>query len=123
GTVYCRSDLRSPWVFSMDKKPIAGFHAAALGRGLLQVEGHDQVRNTNRQQNPRWSLKRRLDSPWRLKKLPRPATTVSYFLGRISSTPCRTAVTTESGDSLMSWCASTTTCRPRVDNRTRLACN
>ena len=42
GAVYCRSDLRPPWAFSMDKKPIAGFHAVARGRGLLQVEGHDR---------------------------------------------------------------------------------
>ena len=41
GAVYCRSDLRPPWAFSMDRKPIAGFHAVARGRGLLQVERYD----------------------------------------------------------------------------------
>jgi alpha,alpha-trehalase len=40
-----------------------------------------------------------------------------------SSTTCRTAVTMESGDSSIPWPASTTICRPRVDKRTRLACN
>jgi AraC-like DNA-binding protein/mannose-6-phosphate isomerase-like protein (cupin superfamily) len=39
GAVYCRSDLRPPWAFSMDRKPIAGFHAITRGRGWLQVEG------------------------------------------------------------------------------------
>lgn len=42
GVVYCRSDLRPPWAFSMDRKPIAGFHAVTRGRGLLQVEGYDR---------------------------------------------------------------------------------
>ena len=60
---------------------------------------------------------------WCLKSLLRLDRTVSYFLLRTSSTTCRTAVTMESGDSAMSWCASTITCRPRVDKRTRLACN
>jgi len=41
GAVYCRSDLRPPWAFSMDRKPIAGFHAIARGRGWLKVEGED----------------------------------------------------------------------------------
>ena len=42
GAVYCRSDLRPPWAFSVERKPIAGFHAVARGRGLLQVEGYDR---------------------------------------------------------------------------------
>ena len=42
GAVYCRSDLRPPWAFSMDRKPVAGFHAVARGRGQLQVEGNDR---------------------------------------------------------------------------------
>jgi len=41
GAVYCRSDLRPPWAFSMDRKPIAGFHAVVRGRGWLKVEGED----------------------------------------------------------------------------------
>src|SRR6516225_7977918 len=45
GAVYCRSDLRPPWAFSMDRKPIAGFHAILQGRGLLQVEGQDRQLN------------------------------------------------------------------------------
>jgi len=49
--------------------------------------------------------------------------TVTYFLLRTSSTTCRTAVTMESGDSSIPWPASTTTCCPRVDKRTRLACS
>ena len=39
GAVYCRLDLRPPWAFSMDRKPIAGFHAITRGRGWLKVEG------------------------------------------------------------------------------------
>jgi len=42
GVVYCRSDLRPPWAFSMDKKPFAGFHAIARGSGLLRVEGQER---------------------------------------------------------------------------------
>lgn len=42
GALYCRSDLRPPWAFSMDKKPLAGFHAIARGRGLLEVKGQDR---------------------------------------------------------------------------------
>ena len=42
GAVYCRSDLRPPWAFSIGKKTIVEFHAVARGRGLLQVEGHDR---------------------------------------------------------------------------------
>ena len=42
GAVYCRSDLRPPWAFSMDRKPIAGFHAIIRGRGWLKVEGEDR---------------------------------------------------------------------------------
>jgi len=45
--VYCRSDLRPPWAFSMDRKPIAGFHAVARGRGLLKVEGEDRQRTVS----------------------------------------------------------------------------
>jgi len=41
GAVYCRSDLRPPWAFSIDRKPIAGFHAVARGCGWLKVEGQD----------------------------------------------------------------------------------
>jgi AraC family transcriptional regulator, alkane utilization regulator len=41
GAVYCRSDLRPPWAFSMDRKPVVGFHAIVRGRGLLGVEGLD----------------------------------------------------------------------------------
>jgi len=44
GAVYCRSDLRPPWAFSMDRKPIAGFHAITRGRGWLRVQGeHRQI--------------------------------------------------------------------------------
>lgn len=42
GAVYCRSDLRPPWAFSMDSKPIAGFHAIARGKGWLEVDGEKQ---------------------------------------------------------------------------------
>jgi hypothetical protein len=49
--------------------------------------------------------------------------TASYFLLRTSSTTCRAAVIIASGASAISWCASTTTCRQPVNNRTRLACN
>src|SRR5580704_176046 len=49
--------------------------------------------------------------------------TRQFLFARTSSTTCRTAVTMESGDSAMPWSASTMTCRPCVDKRTRLACN
>jgi AraC-like DNA-binding protein/mannose-6-phosphate isomerase-like protein (cupin superfamily) len=39
GAVYCRSDLRPPWAFSIDRRPVAAFHAVARGQGLFQVEG------------------------------------------------------------------------------------
>lgn len=42
GSVYCRSDLRPPWAFSVDRKPIGGFHAITRGRGWLEVEGEKQ---------------------------------------------------------------------------------
>jgi hypothetical protein len=60
---------------------------------------------------------------WEAMPLGAPVLQVAHFLLRTSSTACRAAVTVASGASAMSWCASTTTCRPRVDNRTRLACN
>lgn len=42
GALYCRADLRPPWAFSMDRKPIGGFHAIAQGKGWLEVEGEKQ---------------------------------------------------------------------------------
>ncbi len=42
GALYCRSELRRPWAFSMDRKPIGGFHAIARGKGWLEVEGEKQ---------------------------------------------------------------------------------
>jgi Cupin len=42
GVVYCRSDLRPPWAFSMDRRPTGGFHAIARGKGWLEVEGEKQ---------------------------------------------------------------------------------
>jgi AraC family transcriptional regulator, alkane utilization regulator len=39
GAIYCRSDLRPPWAFSMDRKSIGGFHAIVRGKGWLEVEG------------------------------------------------------------------------------------
>lgn len=42
GAVYCRSELRAPWAFSVDKRPTAGFHAISRGKGWLEVEGQDR---------------------------------------------------------------------------------
>ncbi len=42
GAVYCRSDLRPPWAFSVERKPIGGFHAIAHGAAWLAVEGEKQ---------------------------------------------------------------------------------
>jgi hypothetical protein len=42
GAVYCRSELRPPWAFSMERKPIGGFHAITRGKGWLEVEGEKQ---------------------------------------------------------------------------------
>jgi AraC-like DNA-binding protein len=42
GALYCRSDLRAPWAFSMDRKPIGGFHAITQGKGWLEVEGEKE---------------------------------------------------------------------------------
>lgn len=42
GAVYCRSDLRAPWAFSVAKKPTAGFHAVTQGEGWLEVKGEIQ---------------------------------------------------------------------------------
>ncbi|PYU19478.1 MAG: hypothetical protein DMG30_24065 [Acidobacteria bacterium] len=42
GAIYCRSDLRRPWAFSVDRKPTGGFHTIARGRGWLEVEGEKQ---------------------------------------------------------------------------------
>lgn len=39
GAIYCRSDLRPPWAFSVDRRPAAGFHAITRGKGWLKVEG------------------------------------------------------------------------------------
>src|SRR5215831_13415688 len=41
GAVYCRSELRAPWAFSVGKRKEARFHAVLTGRGLLEVEGED----------------------------------------------------------------------------------
>ena len=39
GAIYCRSELRSPWAFSVERRKSAGFHALLEGAGLLEVEG------------------------------------------------------------------------------------
>jgi AraC family transcriptional regulator, alkane utilization regulator len=41
GTVYCRSELRAPWAFSVEKRAGAGFHAVVQGQGWLEIEGED----------------------------------------------------------------------------------
>ena len=40
-TVYCRSDLRAPWAFRVDRKDSASFHALTRGRASLEVKGVD----------------------------------------------------------------------------------
>ncbi len=42
GAVYCRSVLRPPWAFSVDRKPTGAFHAITRGRCWLEVEGQRQ---------------------------------------------------------------------------------
>jgi AraC-like DNA-binding protein len=42
GAVYCRSDLRPPWAFSVERKSTGGFHAITQGKGWLEVEGQKQ---------------------------------------------------------------------------------
>jgi AraC-like DNA-binding protein len=42
GALYCRSDLRPPWAFSIDRKPISGFHAITRGKGWLEIEEEKQ---------------------------------------------------------------------------------
>lgn len=39
GAIYCRSDLRPPWAFSVDARSSASFHAITRGKGWLEVEG------------------------------------------------------------------------------------
>jgi AraC-like DNA-binding protein len=41
GAVYCRSELRAPWAFGVERRPSAGFHAMLEGRGWLEVDGED----------------------------------------------------------------------------------
>src|SRR5262249_13931159 len=41
GAVYCRSELRAPWAFSVEERTQARFHAVLAGRGLLEVEGEE----------------------------------------------------------------------------------
>ena len=42
GTLYCRSNLRAPWAFSVERRPTLGFHAITHGRGWLEVEGEER---------------------------------------------------------------------------------
>jgi AraC-like DNA-binding protein len=42
GALYCRSNLRAPWAFSVDRRPSLGFHAITRGRGWLEVEGEER---------------------------------------------------------------------------------
>jgi AraC-like DNA-binding protein len=42
GALYCRSNLRTPWAFSVERRPTLGFHAVTRGRGWLEVEGEDR---------------------------------------------------------------------------------
>ena len=42
GAVYCRSELRAPWAFSVNRRPTGGFHAITSGKGWLEVEGEDR---------------------------------------------------------------------------------
>jgi AraC-like DNA-binding protein len=39
GTVLCKSTLRAPWGFAVDRREFASFHYVARGRGWLEVEG------------------------------------------------------------------------------------
>ena len=42
GALYCRSNLRAPWAFSVERRPTLGFHAVTRGRGWLEVEGEER---------------------------------------------------------------------------------
>src|SRR5947209_6475255 len=39
GALYCRSNLRAPWAFSVERRAALGFHAITRGKGWLEVEG------------------------------------------------------------------------------------
>src|SRR5262249_38272134 len=41
GAVYCRSELRAPWAFGVERQASARFHAVVEGRGWLEVEGEE----------------------------------------------------------------------------------
>ena len=41
GAVYCRSEMKGPWAFSVDKRPTATFHFVSKGKGWLEIEGQD----------------------------------------------------------------------------------
>jgi AraC-like DNA-binding protein len=42
GAVYCRSELRAPWAFSVNRRPTGGFHAITDGKAWLEVEGENR---------------------------------------------------------------------------------
>jgi hypothetical protein len=42
GAVYCRSEMKGPWAFSVERRPTATFHFISTGKGWLEVEGQDQ---------------------------------------------------------------------------------
>lgn len=42
GALYCRSNLRAPWAFSVERRTTLGFHAVTRGRGWLEVEGEER---------------------------------------------------------------------------------
>jgi AraC-like DNA-binding protein len=42
GAMYCRSELRAPWAFSVNRRPTGGFHAITSGKGWLEVEGENR---------------------------------------------------------------------------------
>jgi AraC-like DNA-binding protein/mannose-6-phosphate isomerase-like protein (cupin superfamily) len=41
-TIYCRSDLRAPWGFAIQARPVAAFHLVTSGAGWLEVDGVDE---------------------------------------------------------------------------------
>lgn len=39
GAVYCRSEMKGPWAFSVDRRPFATFHFVSTGKGWMEIEG------------------------------------------------------------------------------------
>jgi len=42
GTIFCRSELRAPWAFSVAKREMPAFHAVTCGKGWLEIEGENR---------------------------------------------------------------------------------